>query len=587
MPRTLLVSGSLSAQAVQRLLDSPEAAGMTVLEMDRPFDRGRHPEVGGWLDGSAFLPRAEASAINRAADRLIDTFLSRDPGGVPVPTGRAFRAACLSSHAWRLAVPCLTNLHLAQRALAAGRFDRLVVAAGCGTHWAAWREFAERRGLPVRFLPVETTAPGLRRRAWKAWHRWRKPPLVRLEAPLDRSRQQAPEQSILCTSERLARLLAADPAALELPLLTLPAAAPADGAELAAKSAAYRRWWQRWQDEILHRDEELQNTEGAAAILTAIGSQSAQGIYPRQACLYEQARRQLQETRPRLLLCDTQAGTAERMWSLAAQELGIAVAAYVYDQMPNPRFSFQPDFLLSDSGRAAEIARFRGVPEAAIMPIRSHRQARLPRPQPAGARPLILYADSYYAGTNANNHPLTGYRCYQQVVEAARQLPQADFAIKFHPLREKKQEALSFVALDETELANRRAFIRGLRPPANLRLLEPEVSMLDLLPRVSVLLNLNSTAALEGFQMGIPVLFLRAPTADSQSYPHVHEFQAAMTAEDAASLSLALQKLLGDPAGLEDQIRRQRRYLEEFYWPPGPTLPEGLRRCLERLAATA
>jgi hypothetical protein len=587
MKRTLLVAGSLSDRAVRRHLRSADAGGTTVVEMDTLFDQSQFPDVPQWQNYGSLIPLEQAARINDKADEVIDFFLTLPGPPAQVPTHRAFRAAALPVHAWRVTVPFLANLQIAQEMLSEQKFDQLIISAGCGIHFGAWREIARLHDLPLTLLPVEPASRDLARWLRKKWKRLYKPAAPRLEPTSAPPGSPGAPHSILCISERTSRLLAGSPHSAHLPIhpLTVAQVNASDSREVAQYTPLYQQWWAAWQQSLVASADPLAHAPGSQAIFELLGSEAVRH-YPRYASIYQRALRELKSIQPRLLLCDTQIGTAERMWSLAAQELGIPVVAYVYDHVPHPRFSFSPDLLLSNSGRITQLSLERGVPEAAIIPTQSHRQPQSSSPL-AGAsssRPLILYADSYYAGLIAHCDPRSSHQCYSLVVEVARRLPQFDFAIKFHPLREKKQEMFSFAALDETELSNRKTFIRSLRPPPNLRLIEPESSMVDTLQKCSVLLNLNSTAALEAFQLGIPVIFLERPTPLVKAFMRIHEYAACISAETPQTLERELQKLISIPEARRSQLEKQKRYLEEFYWPPAPSLTDSLNFCLHRLS---
>lgn len=587
MKRTLLVAGSLSDRAVRRHLHSAEAAGTTVVEMDTLYDRSQFHNVVQWQDFGSLISLQQAAGLNDAADEVIDFFLTFPGPPMQVPTHRAFRAACLPPHAWRVTVPCLVNLHIAREMLREQKYDQLIVSAGCGIHFGAWREIAQVHDLPLTLLPVESPSTDLTRWLRKKWHRLRKPAAVYLEPAPAQGKTVSACDSILCISERASRLLAAAPNSQQLPILLLTVAEvnASDSSEVAQYSPLYQQWWAAWQQARSESPHSLANAPGSQSIFQTLGAEATRH-YPRYASIYQRALRELKRIQPRLLLCDTQIGTAERMWSLAAQELGIPVVAYVYDHVPHPRFSFTPDLLLSNSGRITQLSLERGVPQEAIVATQSHRQPQSDslRAATSNARPVILYADSYYSGLYAHNDPSSSYQCYRLVVEAARRLPHLDFAIKFHPLREKKQEMFSFVALDETELSNRKNYIRGLRPPANLRLIEPESSMMEHLQKTSVLLNLNSSAALEAFQVSTPVIFLVRPTPLVKAFLRIHDYEACITAETVETLVEELQSLTSNPSARRSQLEKQKRYLEEFYWPPAPSLTESLKNCLHRLS---
>lgn len=579
MARTLLITGTLAPRALRERLASEEARDMVVVESDTLLNRARYPKVSTWRHLSDLIPTDEALAINTTAENEVDAFLSQERPSADLPTHRGFRAACLGPHTWRLMMPHLFNQRLAEHCLQQFQPTRIIVAAGSGVHFQAWKEAAGKAAIPIEFLPPEKFFMGVRRRLWKWWQRWTKP------APTLLSSQPLPETSattgyILCTSERLSRLIAGQTQQLNLPVQAITAA------DLEASSPAlhkkltqdYQQWWQNWLGESGHN---------LSSAIQNIGKYYVEKIYPTYACIYYQALQHLKTERPVFMLSDTQTGTKERMWSLAAQELDIPVVAYNYDQMPTPRFSYLPEFILANSRRSVITALHNGVPEERLQIIQSHRKQHLglSDQRPNNKRPLIVYADGYNAGMRADILHSSGYRFYQTVIGAARKLPQYDFIIKFHPLRERKQAQLSFVAMDESELRVRKDFIHEQKPPANLRLISPEENLPQIMARTDVLLNFNSTSGVDAFEMKIPVIFLQQLNANVKVYPNIHDYQACIHAEDPDTLAEKITTLIQQPEARALQIQRQQRYIEDFYWPPGPSLVQAIETCSQQILA--
>lgn len=570
MARTLLIAGTLAPRAVREKLGTEAAKETTVVEFDALLDRSRYPKVQTWARLTDLIPTAEALGINTAAEDEVDAFLSQERPSGDLPTHRAFRAACLGPHTWRLMIPHLLNQRLAELCLRQYKPERIIVAAGSGVHFQAWKEAAEKASLPIELLQPEKFFMGIRRRLWKWWLRWTK------RAPTRVSTAALPDTAtatgyILCTSERTSRLIAGQTQYLSLPVQAITTA------DLEASNPAlhkkltqdYQQWWQTWLGE---------SGNSLSSAIQNIGKYYVEKIYPSYACIYYQALQRLKTEPPVFILSDTQTGTKERMWSLAAQELGIPVLAYNYDQMPTPRFSYLPELILANSRRSVIMAVHNGVPENLIQIIQSHRKQSL-KPstgKPNNKRSLIVYADGYYAGTRADIPPTDSYRFYQLVIATARMLPECDFVIKFHPLRERKQAQLSFLAMDESELCIRKDYIQSHKPPTNLRLIAPEENLPQLMARTDILLNFNSTSGIEAFEMKIPVIFLQQLDANVRAYPHIHDYEACLHAEDPATLAEKITTLIQQPTIRALQIQRQQRYIEEFYWPPGPSLVEAV-----------
>ncbi|MCW0221060.1 MAG: hypothetical protein OJI67_22215 [Prosthecobacter sp.] len=589
MAHTLLITGTLAPRAIHAAMQS---ADTTVIEFDTLLDRSRYPKISRWSSLIDLISTEEGLAINESAESLVDAFLSHELPVENLPTQRAFRAACLGSQAWRLTIPALLNLRLAQHAIQQFKPDRIIVAAGTGIHFAAWRQAASVAQIKIQFLPAEKIRISLLRRLWKEWQRWKKPAAATL-ADVKTPEQTQQIGGILCISGRTARIIATQNQDLHLPISGLEATdlSLTSTAQTSELKERYQQWWKDWLAKYQSKLGQTETGELYLDLIKSIGGHFITKIYPSYAALRVHARQRLEKIRPQFVLCDTQVGTPERMWSLAAQELGIPVVGYNYDQMPAPKFSFMPDFILADSGRANRTFIQHGIPVDRILQIQSHRKLRLSNPpkQPPSKtrRPLIIYADIYYAGTRADMDPGASYRNYKQVIETALRLPEFDFAIKFHPLRERKQEQFSFVGLDETELHLRKAFIKDLNPPANLKCVHPEISLPKYMTQADVLLNSTSTAGIEAFEMGIPVIFLQKIGPHVKAYPSIHDYQACLEALTPEDIAQQITRLIQDPAFRVDQIEKQQRYLREFFWPPGPSLVEGIETIRQKIIAAA
>ncbi|WP_345737185.1 hypothetical protein [Prosthecobacter algae] len=424
----------------------------------------------------------------------------------------------------------------------------------------------------------------MKRRWQRLVNRWKKKPApvaTALQGKLGGQRA-----SVLCCSIRLSRMLQGQPESLDLDwayvsdeLLGKP-----EGAEFERLKSGYAEWWRKCADELraLLKD----NPGDPRSILLDLGEGQSRETYPRFAWKYLRARDHLAQARPKLLLCDTQEGSDERAWSLAASELGIPVAAYTYDHIPQPRFSFSPDWLLCDSGRNAHIAQLRGHQADRIVPVASHRRpAAALKERDGESSKILLYADSYYSGTSATVEPQRSYLHYRLLVETARQMPGHQFHLKFHPLRDRKKVEQCFIGMDEDELYVRMRYIESLNPPPNVKMIPPEEDMLVHLQKAGVLLNSNSTAGLEAFVLGVPVIFLYEPNTEL-GFPLIHEHGACLVATTSDSLAAEVARLENDPAHAAAQIRNQRRYVDEFYWSSGrQSLTEGIQAILREQTA--
>jgi hypothetical protein len=325
--------------------------------------------------------------------------------------------------------------------------------------------------------------------------------------------------------------------------------------------------------------------EGCSDAISLVAGSYVSEIYPSYSSYRKNAAEHLRKRMPSMILSDTQTGSLERVWDLAARDLGIPIISFTYDHLVDRETALIPDYLISDSGRNTSVAITRGFPAKHVFEIASFRKPAQTPPPTKNELPLVLFADNYFAMLSAEADPRAALIQYQQIVAAARLLPGVRFVIKFHPLRPKKTELLSFIGMDEAELRVRKRFIRSLGPPRNLRLAPPEESMQSLLSSAKVLLNTISQAGHEAFQLGVPVIFLEEPDSDGLVFPRFNEFLPPSHATDAGALARQIEKLLSDPGIREDLVGRQRLYLDQFYWRSSVSLDSAIERILEHHSA--
>ncbi len=586
MTRTLFIYGSLAPKAckneTRRIWSQSE---ITVLEVETWLPLDQRFKASEWINALDLLSPEDQVNLDTRTNEILESYLQALPITENVPLQRAFRAACLGMTCRKWINPYLVNLELARHVFAGRTFDRILVAPGAGISFRAWKQVAAKYQIPIEFLSMESRPWSLKRRWQRLVNRWKKRP-----SPVS-STTQTPRSSkqgaVLCCSIRLSRMLQSQSKDTQLDwnYVSDEVFGQPEGSEFERLKRGYATWWQASENKL---SSLLKDDPGdPRSILLDLGQQQSRETYPRFAWKYLRARDYLEKARPSLLLCDTQEGSDERAWSLAASELGIPVAAYTYDHIPQPRFSFSPDWLLCDSGRNTHIAKMRGHQAERIIPVSSHRRppSLLQASSPAKEN-IILYADSYYSGTSATVDPQRSYMHYQLIVDTARQMPNHEFRIKFHPLRDRKKVEQCFIGMDEEELHVRTLYIESLNPPSNVHLIPPEEDMLKHLQDAGVLLNSNSTAGLEAFVLGVPVIFLYEPNTEL-GFPLIHEFQACLVAQTQAQLSDTISKLASDTVFAAKQIQNQRRYVDDFYWSSGrQSLSEGIQGILAAQTAS-
>lgn len=592
---TLVISGSLSESSVIRFLSSPDARGAVVIEFDTSLERSLFPGVSVWMDYCSFIATwQQAQALDDQSRELLAQLLDPCPGSGELPGDGDLRRAALRARDWQVALPQMLTDLIFEQVRSQHDISRIIVAAGAGVSFEGWRSTASAAGLPVEFLPVEKCRMSLRRRLerWRArWRRKRRHAETKPASPISSDEGVSPD--VLCCSERINSMLTghAEEPPFSLRYETTENLGEPVERELSTWREHFEIWWHRWRECKI---------EGAAAaspcvkfqdVLLRLGDSYVSGRYARFAALRERAQQVLMKARPRLLLSDTQTDTDDRAWSLAARSLGIPVASYTYDHVVDAKLSFVPDHLIADGACNREAAIRFGYPPDNIVSVQGHRLPTCRSREASGvcsflkaARPKVLFADSYHAAWSAHSEPGMWMRQYRQIVEAARRTPQADFFIKPHPLRTKKQEMLAFAGMDEQELHVRKRQLQRLAPPSNLRMLPPEDSMDEHLQSSAILLNTTSTTGLQAFHLGVPVVFLMPASALFYSFPQLHTFTEVMCVTEDAELTSRIHRLLSEADFALELVHQQRRYLDGCFWPVGSqTLAQGIQAILSRL----
>lgn len=544
MKPTLVIAGSL-AEVNRHLVN-----GCDVLEFDTLLDRGKFPQAGRWMSIRELMEPEMAASIDATVNNWTE-FLFTCPSPGELALSREFRRASFGVAELVCLMTAAINLRIGEALLAERHYGKIVVAAGCGVNFPVWRELSEKHGIPLEILPVQSH----RRTLWRLLTK------KRLKAKQRKSVAPPTGQAlslvdlpdsvpVLCCSRAVGEILLRHGSG-EIAVANAKELVATDPKEVAAHRATCEAWW---------REVPLTGFgSGVGGILSEVGGRLARDVYPQHTCIYRRAREVIGEKRPRVLLCDTQRGAAERMWALAARELGIPVIAYTYDHLLRSDCFFMPDGLVSDSGRNTGNAVAQGIPREKIIECVSHRLPRIHRRPGSGT--LVVASDNFYSGDQAEQDPQVSYRLYRELTKAAREMPDVRFVLKFHPLRQKKSALRSFTGMDEQELANRKRHIAALAPPSNFRTAEPEESMLALLKTADALVNIESLTGVEAFCSGIPVIFLRPPVV--QDFPLLPEYGAECAGDD---LTAQLRRVLTNNGFRTKLLENQRRYVDDFYW---------------------
>jgi hypothetical protein len=569
--KTLLVLGASGRKHLMKAVS--DWSRTVVLEVDGYLPESLRHRCAAVMTIPPLLPEQEAAEMQARTDHVLDQFLE-DHASVPgLETGRSFRASCMSIEAWRIVGPHVVCLEYARRLAGQGPWERIVVAPGAGVSLRAFRQLGESLGVPVEVLSIDREKPPLFWLLKRKWQRSRSQQRTQqTTAPTLRLNASTQPGECWCSDPRLEGIVARSDQAERW--VNGPRFADIDKNELEQQRAAYGEWWEAWWKvwKDAHQQDDPMSDHW---ILEDLGRWFSRERFPRHALLLRQAREAMKAGRPTRVLLGSMRGRQEFLWGVAAQELSIPVAVYTIDCHIEPRLCFKPDFVLCDDMRQWEVAQEKGIETSQLVRVRSHRQprARDEKPMPSRKRRQLLLADTYYSGIVAGSSPLLSLWAYQRVIEAARELPEHDFVIKYHPLRERPEATFQLSGQHHMNLWLKDEFIKSLNPPANVVFLTPEERLSDHLPNVDLLLNIQSYAGLEAFAQRIPVIYLQ-PWDEEGLYPRMNAMGVMQVAVTTNRLVELIRTNFDNLDHARQKLAAQAGYLDWFYWQSGPDLAQ-------------
>lgn len=567
------------------------ANDMLVVEFDTLLDRTIYPQASEWLTIRDILGNDVFITIQREIFDALEFYLRARPE-IGDQTGDCeLRKASMTGAFLDGAYTQLMSEMLLSRLQEKYRWTTIVVTAGCGVHFDFWRQTATANGMSVDVLQPEPFRRSFRRWLTRWYHK-------RLAKRAEKLPQQTPlgvrastnSPLVACASKRVSKLLksAEMQGLFRLTHLTAEDLGPIDSAVIHEEKQRQTNRWNRWQDEVLAKAsiKEQERFGRFKPLYAATGIRFHSEVYPRWYALKKTAKDWLNKHRPDVILSDTQMAEEESIWTLAALELGIPVIAYTYDSVINAKIMNTPEYVLVDGMRSIPRALENGYPIERMINVSGHRRPSVPCRTSeeteaifATPQPQVIYADSMSVAWD----PQASLRSFRSIVEAARKLPHLRFIIKFHPLRAAKTELRCFVGMDESEVQAKTRFIKEMNPPRNVTILAPEANMEEQLKSAAVLLNTLSMSGHQAFQLGIPVVFMMESRSDFITFPELHRWLDVPQPQNGSELAAILEKLLTSRDYRQNQIERQKRYLDEYYWSSTLSLEEGISQALNKL----
>jgi len=615
---TLLVQGSLSRRNGEALLTSDPADGSSWLVFYFDTQPSPRPTAGRNCRSESYslLSEADRLEIDRFAMEMLHSWPDLDE--TRLETGPPLRDHCIDADLQKRLITYLQNLKIAEKLFERYAICRIHLGAGGGIRELAWEQFAERKELqlqhlepdvafradelmPLLSLPPEVVSSG-------SPGREKKRGIARLRRgwgsrrDLERTvRSTRGGRLVFCTSRLVNQLYAQQ---IEIwnrksDIQIFPAYVDGfrsfSGGARSLPRKAYRERWVEFSSRI--NNPEARPPSYCSQNLDKWLLDCFEGFfrrrYPRAQRTLDQAVEVLGRVKPAALLQDTQAGSEEGLWGLAAKNLGIPIYSYTYDVWPHRRTKWSPDYVLVNSLYTRRETLKQGFDEHQLIDVRSHRQlgiSRLNDQEIAAIRarwqllsggPIVLCADTFFAGSTALQDPADSYGFYRAICLRARKDPGTTFILKFHPFRGRKKTKLGSMAFDQAALERRRAFIKELSPPDNMKLLAVDTPVQPLLDFVDLVLNINSVVALEAMQAKLPVLHFNDKYSLELCYPGLDAFGACNLADDVEGFADLIGRFLADGSLRDDLVCRQSRYLEECYWKHQTDMIEALMRHIE------
>jgi len=569
LKKKLIIYGSFGLAALEKNVSdwsSVEAVEVDALLPDRLISLGAQKALS-WEVSC----HDRASRINARTREVLDVFL-REYASVPgLETSREFRAACLSLDAWRIVSPYLLNMEMARELAASPHWTEIIVSPGSGVSVLAWQQLAEHLGIPVTVLPLDRDEPPWFWRLRQKWDRkrFRKKSSGASGTPPRMLSAESGSQ-YLCADPRLTSLLADSEWRL-LPALSAPSPD-----EQKAWVDMYLAWWDDWWRTHRADKASLPALEDDTRILDTLGRHSCEYIYSLHAPMLMEARQRLAGFEPRFLMSGAMRGKKELMYVLAARERGTPNGAVTLDDGVDAQLSFAPNFAFCDDVRQSEMALLQGMKADQIVMIRSPRmpvlrehsgQALAP-----GRRARIIMADTFFIGAWVAALPLAGLWAARLVVEAARLMPEHDFFIKLHPIRERPVEKFAWSGFHHIHQWHRELALKQMSLPTNVSILSPEQKLGEILNEADLLLNLESYAGFEAFAAGIPVIHLARTCHVFESLAALRCLGCEQWVGEARELAAMIQRNLHVPGHISQQLECQREFLRGFYSIEAPPL---------------
>ena len=571
MPSTLVLTGSLALNRVTEMLIKYQKSEITIIEFDTTINKLRYPWVSKWLTMNELILADEKKSISRTGDVFLEFFLNYDFKDKRVPLHRNFIGSCINFEIKALITSFLINIEVYKKIKGLGAFDQYVIIPGNGINIQAWQAIAKLNNAPIKITKRESCVKPFGRGFKRFLKRLSKVCLKQFS--IKGNKQKCFSADILCVGNRIASILSNEDKYItsKYRQLSDTEISKTDNRKIIFNQNIYSEIWGKFirNNSLIEFGSELEYFD--SVLFKEVGDIFFNKIFSNKSIIYSNAINVIGKLSPRIVICTTQLGSNERMWSLAAHELEVCVVAYSYDGIIELNNAVFPDYLLCDSAIIAKKSQENGFPHDKSKLVKSHRSLKKPYRgiRARNTKYRIVYSDTFFCGYSPYEDPSCSYSAYQILIQTALSCPDIEFHIKFHPLRGKKNKNLAWSGFDECELLVRKKYIKDLMPPLNVSLINPNHKLSDILDDYDILINFNSFAAIEAFEIGIPVIFLsfKERLTEDNGFNYFNQNGALLSASNSNELVEMLYSILQNNKLRGNQIQKQYDFISNYFYP--------------------
>ena len=295
--------------------------------------------------------------------------------------------------------------------------------------------------------------------------------------------------------------------------------------------------------------------------------------FPTNAAVADIAKLSLEKIRPHAVVTKLLWGKPQSIWALIAKKLGIPVITLQREYLVPGTNDHYPDaygdWLLTVGPSSTKKFISQGFPSTQIIEVGNPQSVFLHREQTQEKmelynklglnkeRPIVLYADVRYCATSTFESPYYLYRNLQWIKNLAREIPDTQFIVKFHPGSQYE---------GGRTLIQKRVNLLLNDKPENLHIVPLFSLIYPLLNIVDLILTDTSTVGLEGMFFNIPIIYLRTMDQGFSLSDFEQPFRAALGVNNYNDLKIrALNILSNIEAAKKKYFCEQEQYYNQFF----------------------